>query len=58
MLIVAFYFFEQFQIALPPDWIAIILRIAGILTGGCQPIPKSVAAVSGVIHRRGNRDNA
>jgi hypothetical protein len=42
MLIVAFYFFEQFQIALPPEWIAIILRIAGIRTGGCQPDTKKV----------------
>jgi hypothetical protein len=36
-----FILFEQFQIALPLDWIGIILRASWHRPGGCQPIPKS-----------------
>jgi hypothetical protein len=36
-----FILFEQFQIALPLDWIGIILRANGHRPGGCQAIPNS-----------------
>jgi hypothetical protein len=36
-----FILFEQFQIALPLDWIGIILRASWHRPGGCQPMPNS-----------------
>jgi hypothetical protein len=36
----SFYFFDQFQIGLPPERIAIILRADWHRPGGCQPIPR------------------
>jgi hypothetical protein len=35
-----FILFEEFQIALPLNWIGIILRTSWHQPGGCQPIPK------------------
>jgi hypothetical protein len=36
-----YFLFEQFQIGLPPEQIAIILHTDWHRTGGCHPIPKS-----------------
>jgi len=36
-----FIFFEQFQMTLPREQIAIILLADWHRTGGCHPIPKS-----------------
>jgi hypothetical protein len=36
-----FILFEEFQIALPLDWIGIILRANWHRPGGCQAIPNS-----------------
>jgi len=37
----SYFLFEQFQIGLPPEQIAIILHADWHRTGGCHPIPKS-----------------
>jgi hypothetical protein len=36
-----YFFFDQFQIALPREWKAIILRRGWHRPGGCQSLPQS-----------------